>query len=381
MKFLRRLVLFTFALHLAPGWLALHLAGASVGVCALGALGYAAASAFVFRGRIRLMFDDRPIGSVRALFERAYYALWGASLAVSVLSVVAVPIALIAGAPASTMIFAGVLGLALTAGVYAVFVRARLVRVSRQRIEIPGLPRAFDGFRIAHLSDVHIGSLYRAGAFERIVELTNREDVDLVALTGDYVTTGNRFHVEAARALGRLRGKEGTVAVLGNHDNFGDRQPLLRELEEQGVVVLRNERFDRVVRDGETLRMVGIDDTFTRRANVAGALGHVGGERDGERDGKSETPHVALVHDPRVFPSLAARGIPLTLAGHTHWGQVGIPFLARKLNFGQLVFKRFNTGTMEGSARLVVHPGVGTTGPPMRLGVPPTISVLELRSV
>ena len=368
MRFVRRIVLFTFALHLAPGWMLFQLAGAKTIVSLLGAFGYALASAMLLRGRLELGFDDRPVAPLRAFFERLYYAVWGASLAASVLSVLAVPVLFLLDEGSRRGGFAGVLAAALATGTYAVFVRSRMLRVVRQTITVATLPPAFEGFRIAHLSDVHFGSLYREAAFERVITLTNQEDVDLVALTGDYVTTGNRFHAEAARALGRLRGKHGTLAVLGNHDNFCDREPLLSEFEKRGIVLLRNERFDEIVREGQTLRVVGIDDTFTRRANVAAALDSEG----------SETTHVALVHDPRVFPELAARGVSLTLAGHTHWGQIGVPFLAKHLNFGRLIFKRFNTSAIEGSARLVVHPGIGTTGPPIRLGIAPTISILSL---
>ncbi len=370
MKFARRLMLFTFALHVAPGWLLFELAGATLATSLIGALSYALASALLLRGRLSLAFDDRPVGPLRAFCERLYYAVWGASLAASVISVPVVPASLLLAESPRRAALAAALACALATGLYAVFVRSRVVRVARQTIVIDTLAPAFNGFRIAHLSDVHFGSLYREAAFERVVTLTNREDVDLIVLTGDYVTTGNRFHAEVAGALGRLRGKCGALAVLGNHDNFGDREPLLTEFKRHHIVVLRNERYDQIVRDGQTLRIVGIDDTFTRRADVDAAL----------HDGENHTPHLALVHDPRVFPALAAHGIPLTLAGHTHWGQIGVPFLARHVNFGRWVFKRFNIGATEGTARLVVHPGIGTTGPPMRLGIAPTISVLKLQS-
>ena len=88
---------------------------------------------------------------------------------------------------------------------------------------------------------------------------------------------------------------------------------------------------------------------------------------------------IALAHDPALFPALAAGGAALTLSGHTHWGQVAVPFLATRYNLSSLSH-RYHAGLYRiGAATLYVHPGLGTTGPPVRLGAPPEITVLRLR--
>jgi predicted MPP superfamily phosphohydrolase len=256
----------------------------------------------------------------------------------------------------------------LSAAVYGVAVRRRWVRVRTIDVSIAGLGPRFDGYRIAQLSDLHIGGLCPRGRAERWVRRVNALDADLVALTGDYVTSGTAFHEDIAAVLCALRARDGAMAVMGNHEYFGDGEPLVSLLRAGGVEVLRNER--RTLSRGEDhLVIAGVDDTWSRRADVARTL-----------DGVAARPVVALAHDPRLFPELARHGAALVLSGHTHWGQVAIPFVARRLNLSRLSY-RYHAGLYRsGEATLYVNPGLGTTGPPVRLGAPPEITVLRLRS-
>ena len=96
---------------------------------------------------------------------------------------------------------------------------------------------------------------------------------------------------------------------------------------------------------------------------------------DSQRDIR---PLIALTHDPSLFPDFARRGAALVLAGHTHWGQIGVPFAAERYNFARRIF-RFSAGLYrDGDSVLYVNPGLGTTGPPVRLGSPPEITLLIL---
>jgi predicted MPP superfamily phosphohydrolase len=190
-----------------------------------------------------------------------------------------------------------------------------------------------------------------------------------VALTGDYVTHGDAFHEDIAAVLAAMHGRDGAVAVMGNHDYFGDGERLVTLLRGRGVRVLRNQRHE-VCRGGGAITLVGVDDTWTRRADVARSL-------EGCASG---APIVALAHDPRLFPELARRGAALVLSGHTHWGQLALPFLATRYNLSRLSY-RYHAGLYrENDAVLYVSPGLGTTGPPLRLGAPPEITLLTLRT-
>ncbi len=203
----------------------------------------------------------------------------------------------------------------------------------------------------------------RRGWIEQVAAL----DVDLVALTGDYVTRGDAFHEDIVAVLAELRGRDGAVVVMGNHDYFGDGERLVALLRERGVEVLRNEHRAQQ-RGVDAFTLAGVDDTWSGRADVARALHG--------RD--AALPLVALAHDPQLFPELARRGAALVLSGHTHGGQIAVPFLATRYNFSRLSY-RYHAGLYrEGEATLYVSPGLGTTGPPLRLGAAPEITVVRL---
>lgn len=329
------------------------------------AIAIAIATALLLRGRLKLIVDDRPISAGRRLLERLYFAHWGAVVASVPLTLVVLPIALALDVLASRALVCAY-AVALSIALFAVFVRPRLVRVRELDVVVVDLPAAFDGYRIAQLSDLHVGSLCPPSVIAGWVRTANRLDVDLVALTGDYVTAGNRFHAIAAEELSRLRGRDGVAAVLGNHDNASGGEPLRSSFVEGGVRLLLNERFT-VERGGEAITIAGVDDVYSGRSDVARAV-------DGARG-----PVIALAHDPKHFDALAERGVALVLTGHTHWGQIGIPFLSRRVNLARGFFRYHADVYTRAATSMYVHPGMGTTGPPIRFGVAPEIAVLRLR--
>ena len=133
--------------------------------------------------------------------------------------------------------------------------------------------------------------------------------------------------------------------------------------------MLRNERVT-LERGDASLELAGVDDTWTRKADVAKTMAGLDRAR----------PTLVLAHDPQLFPAIAAAGGHVVLAGHTHWGQVAVPFLATRFNMSRLTY-RYHAGLYrEGASTLVIHPGLGTTGPPIRLGAAPEITIVRLRA-
>jgi hypothetical protein len=335
------------------------------------------AAVMLLRGRVQRARMDEPVARWRLhLVEEPYYVHWCATLVSAPLFIFGA-LWIIArdllGAGGSITARLGDLAIvtylcALALSFYGVVVRRRWVRVRTLEISVPGLGAAFDGYRIAQLSDLHIGGLGPRRHAERWVARANALDVDLVALTGDYVTSGTAFHHDIASALTGLRARDGVVAVMGNHDYFGDGEPMMSLLRAGGVTVLCNEQRT-ISRGDDRLMIVGVDDTYTRRADITRALAE-------HEDG---LPVVALAHDPQLFRALARRGVALVLSGHTHWGQLALPFAAERVNVSRLSY-RYHAGLYtSGASTLYVHPGLGTTGPPVRLGAAPEITVLLLR--
>ena len=240
-----------------------------------------------------------------------------------------------------------------------------------RRIDIPvrGLDPHFDGYTIAQLSDLHIGAFHPLWWGKRWARAANAAAADAVVVTGDMVTSGVAFHEDIAELVGGLRGKDGVYVIMGNHDYFGEGEPLVSLLREREVRVLRNQGVV-LERDGARLFLAGIDDTWTKRADLDAAL----------EERPEGVPTVLLAHDPERFGQAAERNVAVVLSGHTHGGQVAFPFLGRWVNASKLAHE-FHIGLYEkGDSTLYVSGGLGTTGPPIRLGVAPSIALIRLRA-
>lgn len=241
-------------------------------------------------------------------------------------------------------------------------------RVLEREVFISNLPDAFVGYRIAQISDLHCGPFASGRRVDAWVAEVNRQSPDLIAVTGDLIASGAAYVPVVARALGALAATDGVFASMGNHDYFTDGDALALAVGRAGLTVLRNQGVE-VGRGGASLYLAGVDDTWTGRHDVARALA----------DRTPGAPVVLLAHDPALFPEAVRHGVALTLSGHTHGGQFGIPLIARRFNLAR-VMTPFTSGMYrQGASTLYVNRGLGTTGPPVRLAVAAEIAVITLR--
>lgn len=311
-------------------------------------------------------FEERPKSALHLYGGLLpFFAWWAACLAFLLLGPLAWAGAATLDVPLRDALAAG-LALSAAVGLYGV---VREPRTVRRELVLPGWPAALDGLRVAHLTDIHCGTYTPERRVRRWIERANRLGADVAAVTGDLVTSGPA-HVEAvARALGGLRAPLGAYVSLGNHDYFTDTERLVRGLSAHGLVVLRNRGVE--LGEGErAFYLAGADDTWTRRDDVARALA-------GRPAGR---PAILLAHDPNLFDEAADHGVELTLAGHTHGGQVAVPGAGKKWNLARLVTAYTYGRFRRGASTLYVSRGAGTTGPPVRLGAPGEITLLTLRS-
>lgn len=204
-------------------------------------------------------------------------------------------------------------------GLWAIGIEPGRVAVRSSEIILPGWPPPLAGIRIAVLGDIHTGAPHVSpDKLRAIVGEVNAAAPDVVVLLGDYVihgVVGGSF-VEpevTAGILGGLRAPGGIVAVLGNHDWWYDGFRVRRALEARGIIVLENE-VHRVPRDGGSFWLAGLADLWTREPDIPGTLSGT----------PAGAPVLLLTHSPDVFPEVPAR-VAVTLAAHTHGGQVRIP--------------------------------------------------------
>ncbi|MEJ2010375.1 MAG: metallophosphoesterase [Acidobacteriota bacterium] len=241
--------------------------------------------------------------------------------------------------------------------------------ITEMDIHMRRLSAAYDGLRIIQLTDIHHSLYTPLEDVERAVRITNRLQPDVVALTGDYVTFSPSYIWPVAKVLGGLQARLGVFAVLGNHDFQVDADEMTRALKAQRIHVLRNSHFG--LHSGHArLWMVGIDDLWWD-ADDLGA---------GMRNIPARDPKILLCHNPVGVRMAAEHHIDLVLSGHTHGGQVRLPVVGAFYTRSKLG-RRFISGwnRLDGT-QIYVSRGIGKVLLPVRVGCPPEIACLNLRS-
>jgi uncharacterized protein len=239
------------------------------------------------------------------------------------------------------------------------------VQITRQRIRLVRLPKSFDGFRIAQLSDLHISPFMPADEIRRFVTITNQLKPDLVVMTGDYLSWDPAAQREVVQALAGLRAPYGVFGSLGNHESITDtEESITRLFAAQNIHILRQERAA-IRLGGEMLNLIGIDDSITDDSEVKGLV-------------MPGTVNIVLNHNPNDFDQAVELGFDLMLAGHTHGGQLSLESLHRGLSLARMETPYVSGWFQKSGGQLYVNRGIGTTMLPIRLGARPEITILEL---
>jgi uncharacterized protein len=251
---------------------------------------------------------------------------------------------------------------------------ARLVEpynylISETDILIKNLPSRFEGFRITQLTDIHLSKILGVDEVRRVVNIAQQTKPDLFVLTGDYATTYRRYIEPCAEALSPLSAPEGVWAVLGNHDHYTDPELTTRALERRKIVVLNNQNTT-LRRGPDSIQLSGIDDWTWNATDWIRAF----------RGIKKDGPTVLLSHQPGVLEFEQTQNVSLILSGHTHGGQINLPWVGAPARFATKDL-RFAQGHFRyGNVQLYVSSGTGVIGLPVRFGVRPEIAVLRLKS-
>lgn len=262
-----------------------------------------------------------------------------------------------------------VLAVVLPALAWGAFV-ARRPKVKRLEVRIAGLAKAFDGYRLVQLSDVHIGETLGREFAQMVTDTANAQDADAVVITGDMIDGSVERLTDLVAPLGHLKAKHGVFFVTGNHEYYSGGPAWEAAAARLGMTVLHNEH--RVLQRGAgRLVMAGVTDLEGARfsasdaPDVDAALANV----------PEGAAIVLLAHQPRFARRAKEKGVGLMLAGHTHAGQI-VPFN---------LFVPLQQPVLEGLAMLegvqtYTSPGTGYWGPPFRVGTRGEVTVLTLRA-
>ena len=266
----------------------------------------------------------------------------------------------------------GVVALSILAGF--TFGQARIER-TRLRVPVPGLSPDLAGLSIVHATDLHIGNHMEGATLTRMVERINALEPDVLVLTGDIFDFDPAGVEDGARRLGDLRARHGVYAMLGNHDTYVGAELVADALARHapGIRLLRDEIVRLPV--PAPLHLAGVEDPgrdwSSRRLELEG-LDAVAAARP--EDG----PTLLLVHRPQAFPQAARLGFPLVLCGHTHGGQLALPWGRGQMNLASVV-TGFSRGLYrEAGSTLYVNRGLGVGGPKLRIHCSREIATLEL---
>jgi hypothetical protein len=253
------------------------------------------------------------------------------------------------------------------------------IETTHQLIKLKRLPKAFDGFRIAQISDIHVGPFMTARDIRKYVVMVNQLRPDLAAMTGDFITWEGSPAAALVEILSGLKAPFGIFGSMGNHEIWAGVQDLVARLfAARGTRILRQENA-LITSGSERLNLIGVDYQsripFGRPGEgvVAQYLQGV------EALMLPDTVNVLLSHNPNTFDRAAELGIDLSLAGHTHGGQVTLEYLSLDISPARLITSYVRGWFQKGESQLYVNRGIGTIFSPVRVGSPPEITLYELK--
>ncbi|MCP4628032.1 MAG: hypothetical protein GY850_31615 [bacterium] len=254
---------------------------------------------------------------------------------------------------------------------YSVSIRPKWVQSNRTIIRSESIPAAFSGYKLLHITDLHMGSMLSRRVYRNWLAKINQEEADLIVITGDFLTFGNAYIAYFNKWLTTLAYKDGVVLSTGNHEQFIDLEVLKKSLPKNKVFLIDNQKFTLKRGDAQidVIAIRGMVDAMA--ANIA--------DLNAVLAQGVQYPLILLSHDGSLFDYAAQKNILLTLSGHTHGGQLALPFFPRINLAGKY---RYSSGHYQiNQSHLIVNRGLGLINLPLRLGAAPELQCITLSAV
>ena len=251
---------------------------------------------------------------------------------------------------------------------YGVFIQRHQISLREHSLLVPDLPQDLDGLRLVQLTDIHLSPFLSRAELEHAVDMANETRAHIALVTGDLITTNRDPLDDCLDSLARLRADAGVYGCMGNHEIYARAEDYVeREGARRGMRFLRH--MAAPLRFGNAaLNLVGVDYQALREPYLLGA----------EKLVAPGAFNVLLSHNPDVFPVAARQGYAVTIAGHTHGGQIRVEILNADLNPGHYYTPYVDGVYRNGPASIFVSRGIGTIAIPARIGAPPEVSLVRL---
>ncbi|MBD2388212.1 metallophosphoesterase [Cylindrospermum sp. FACHB-282] len=251
---------------------------------------------------------------------------------------------------------------------YARLIEPNWIEINSLQLTLPHLSPEFNGYRIVQISDLHRDKWMNQRRLQRVVRLVNQQKPDLVTITGDLITRNSPQFIPTLKVpLSQIAAKDQTVAILGNHDHENDSKAIIQTLAESGIVHIGNGVFT-LHRGGAMLHIAGLDDLWKGTPRFDLVMQQL----------PDEGAAILLVHEPDFADTSAVTGrFDLQLSGHSHGGQVRLPFL-KPLILPPLGEKYYVGRYQVGKMIQYTNRGLGMTAKHLRFGARPEITVFTL---
>ena len=257
---------------------------------------------------------------------------------------------------------------------YAKEVETRVLDVNRYSITHPKIPIGFDQFKIVQFSDTHLGFHYSLQQLTKIVDRINKLNPDVVFFTGDLMDEPNKYnhYEEIIPVLSNLKAPFGKYSIYGNHDHGGYGTDIYREImNNSGFVLLQNQHQEIKLLDGSSIYIIGLDDAMLGKPDIEMAVTGI----------PVDSYNILLAHEPDLADAAHPFNIQLQISGHSHGGQVKIPFVGPLITppYSEKYYEGFyELGNDDQTLTLYVNRGLGTTRLPFRFLSKPELTMFTL---
>lgn len=258
---------------------------------------------------------------------------------------------------------------------YAREIEPRLLDINRYTIKHSLIPKSFNHFKIVQFSDTHLGFQYTIKQLDKLVDRINRLQPDMVFFTGDLMDEPNKYSNsdQIIPSLSKINAPFGKFAIYGNHDHGGYGTDIYKNImDKSGFILLQNAAQEIKLLDDSRIHLIGLDDAMLGRPDLANATVNL----------PPDTYKILLAHEPDIAELAIDKGIHLQLSGHSHGGQVKIPFIGALITppYSELYYEGFyELGNAQTPLTLYVNRGLGTTRLPFRFLSKPELTLFTLK--